>query len=135
MSTRAVFSFVDSLTFSAGNDRSFHVYKHHDGYPSGAAEAIGRAIGRAWNLPRFEAAEFATAFIAGNKLGAGGVYMTEGPEYHGDLDFRYEVRCRKGVLEISAFSAGDAADTWQLLYVGSYPGFSAWVAGLEAAIA
>ena len=31
MSTRACYTFLD--TFSRGETRSFHVYKHHDGYP------------------------------------------------------------------------------------------------------
>lgn len=60
MSTRAVY------TFKEGRE-VYHVYKHHDGYPSGAAAAITNALPFAWPLPRWEADEFATAFIAGNK--------------------------------------------------------------------
>jgi hypothetical protein len=44
------------------------VYKHSDGYPRGAPEAIERAIPHAWKLPRFEADEFAAAFVRGNKM-------------------------------------------------------------------
>jgi len=43
------------------------VYKHHDGYPSGAAKAIEAALDHAWTLPRFEPAEFAAGFVTANK--------------------------------------------------------------------
>lgn len=61
MSTRAVYSFKDS-------DGTYHVYKHHDGYPTGAAQWLARAQTLAWQLPRYEADEFAAAFVAANKL-------------------------------------------------------------------
>jgi hypothetical protein len=46
------------------------VYKHRDGYPSGAAKAIEAALSCAWPLPRFEPDEFAAAFLRGNKKSA-----------------------------------------------------------------
>ena len=46
------------------------VYKHHDGYPKGAAKAIEAAIPYAFSLPRFEADEFAAAFVRANKKNA-----------------------------------------------------------------
>lgn len=45
------------------------IYKHHDGYPEGACKALQKALDYAWQLPRFEADEFAAAFCAGNKPG------------------------------------------------------------------
>lgn len=61
MSTRALYSFI-------GDDGSFNVYKHHDGYPSGAAQILKCAIDWfAWNLPRFESDEFAASFCAAGK--------------------------------------------------------------------
>lgn len=60
MSTRAIFTFID------GNEKH-HVYKHSDGYPKGAAQALTAALAYAWQLPRFEADEFAAAFVAANK--------------------------------------------------------------------
>jgi hypothetical protein len=65
MSTRAMYTFIEPDHKDA--KRGFHVYKHHDGYPSGAAEAIEAAQEYAWQLGRFEADEFAAAFVAGNK--------------------------------------------------------------------
>ena len=46
------------------------VYRHHDGYPTGAAKAIEAALPHAWPLPRFEPDEFAAAFVRGNKKSA-----------------------------------------------------------------
>lgn len=61
MSTRAIY------TFYGDQDAPRHVYKHHDGYPTGACEAIEAALGFAWTLPRYENDEFAAAFVAANK--------------------------------------------------------------------
>ena len=60
MSTRASYTFTDEHT-------THHVYKHCDGYLEGACEAITKALDCAWPLPRFEADEFAAAFVAANK--------------------------------------------------------------------
>jgi hypothetical protein len=61
MSTRALYSFI-------GDDGSYNIYKHHDGYPSGAAKAIKCTIDWfAWQLPRYESDEFAAAFCAAGK--------------------------------------------------------------------
>jgi hypothetical protein len=72
MSTRALYFFKDTFT-----PKYFVVYKHHDGYPSGAVEWIctARDSGRAWELPRWEGSDFAAAFVAANKHGPGGVYF------------------------------------------------------------
>ena len=67
MSTRAVYFFEDK------NDKSYYgVYKHYDGYPQGAASLIEDAKAYAWPLPRWEADEFAAAFVAANKNPKGG---------------------------------------------------------------
>jgi acylphosphatase len=66
MSTRATYTFRDN----SGNSLDggpIHVYKHHDGYPTGAAQWIEAALDHAWSLPRFEASDFAAAFVAANK--------------------------------------------------------------------
>jgi len=85
MGTRAVY------TFKEGKER-YHVYKHWDGYPEGAALFFMRAIPYAWGGKRFEAMDFAAAFVAGNKKeGGGDVYFTKGPNAHGDLEYVYEL--------------------------------------------
>ena len=69
MSTRACYRF---FPLNGPNDWPgvVTVYKHRDGYPSGAAQAIEAALSHAWPLPRFEPDEFAAAFVRGNKKSA-----------------------------------------------------------------
>lgn len=65
MGTRAIYIFEDAQDEVA-------VYKHYDNYPSGAACFIEEAKEYAWAFPRFEADEFAAAFVAANKPKKGG---------------------------------------------------------------
>ena len=48
------------------------MYKHYVNYPHPAVHFIEAAKGFAWKLPRFEADEFASAFVAANKSKNGG---------------------------------------------------------------
>jgi hypothetical protein len=95
MSTRATYEFIDEYN-------SFTVYKHCDGYPEGALQWIANALPWAWKLPRFEACDFAAAFIAGNKSkDGGGVYFTEGKESHADTEYHYTIKCINGVIYVN----------------------------------
>ena len=67
MSTRACYRFIDPDTT---DPEVVTVYKHSDGYPDGAVCWITKALEHAWPLPRFEADEFAAAFVAANKPSA-----------------------------------------------------------------
>jgi hypothetical protein len=114
MSTRAVYTFIDK-------DSTFHVYKHHDGYPYGALRFIEKAKDYAFPLPRFEADEFAAAFIAANKVSkvskqsvlekkgdieanqGGGIRLTNSYEGHRDLEFRYEISLVENKLYVTIF--------------------------------
>ena len=69
MSTRAMYTFKDQYD-------TVHVYKHQDGYPEGGLSWIANARNYAWTLPRFEADEFAAAFVAANK-----------PKYNADAEY------------------------------------------------
>ncbi len=123
MSTRAVY------TFTEGKDK-YHVYKHHDGYPGGAARAIRKAVEHAWDLPRFEADEFAAAFVAANKTETragqrgGGVRLTHGPKKHGDLEFRYEITFQDE-LHVKCYEVGEKD---RLIWSGTLDQMDAWVA-------
>ena len=66
MGTRAIYQFQDN-----DGDECF-VYKHYDNYPQGAVHFIEEAKSMAWPFPRYEADEFAAAFVAANKNKAGG---------------------------------------------------------------
>ena len=52
MGTRAIYVFEDE-------NEEVYVYKHYDNYPQGAVDFIEKAKEFAWELPRFEADEFA----------------------------------------------------------------------------
>lgn len=120
MSTRAVYSFKDK-------SGTHHVYKHHDGYPEGAAEAIQNARASAWPLPRFEADEFAAAFAAGNKGSSGGVRLTQGPERHGDLEYRYVITFKDGQLWVTAYDVDfDDCGGGRVIYDGPQDKFAEW---------
>jgi len=83
MSTRCCFKFSDDSC-------EVSVYKHYDGHPINAYQCILKAIPYAWPLPRYEAYDFAAAFIAANKMiGGGDIYVSSG--VHCDLDYWYRV--------------------------------------------
>lgn len=91
------------------------VYVHHDGYPTGAAQKFTATLksGLAWELPRFEADEFAAAFVAANKKQPGSIRLLSGPQEATDIEFYYIVSqaANEGKLIIDAqrshFGAND----------------------------
>ena len=137
MSTRAIYSFTDE-------HGTHNVYKHCDGYPTGAAEFIRKALPYAWPLPRFEADEFACAFIAANKrLGAG---FSQGGDLRTlptgraqdvapiDIAFRYEISAKDEMLNIVAFSTNYwRGPTQKLLFSGTLDAFANWATEEENA--
>jgi hypothetical protein len=84
MSTRAVYTFK-------GFGETYHVYKHHDGYPTGAAEFLSKAVEAAWPAPRYEPDEFAAAFVAANRTSPGGVRLTASRMQAKDVEYGYTV--------------------------------------------
>jgi hypothetical protein len=93
MSTRAIYSFKSADSA----DPVIHVYRHYDGYPSGAVDWISAALKLAWPLPRYENDEFAAAFVAANKDGPGSVRLISGKEPHefaADIEYLYEIEPR-----------------------------------------
>jgi len=101
MSTRAVYGFKDQYS-------THWVFVHHDGYPTGAADKFAAALKSklVWQLPRFEANEFAAGFIAANKESAGGVRLTSGPDAHGDIEYVYLVSQNGTGLQVKASYPG-----------------------------
>ena len=121
MSTRAVYGFRDQHGIH-------HVYVHHDGYPSGAAEKFSAVLKAkvAWPLPRFEANEFAASFVAANKVGSGSVRLTNGPEQHGDIEYYYIVYQPvpdSGPLYIEAYEVVDDNAKGKLFFKGELADF------------
>jgi hypothetical protein len=72
MSTNAVYFFKEMFRNDRGTTNICAVYKHSDNYSEDAASYIEAAKEFAWKLPRFEADEFASAFVAANKNKDGG---------------------------------------------------------------
>jgi hypothetical protein len=98
MSTRAVITIRDDQP-----DSAFAIYRHHDGYPDtihGVLATLPQALAFAWPLPRFEASDFAAAIVAAWKQQGGGVYMTQGRDWHGDLAYHYDLSCAEGVISV-----------------------------------
>ncbi len=94
MSTRATITVADERD-------SFHLYQHHDGYadgPHGLVRRIAMAQRLAWDLPRFEAPDFAAAIIAVLKDRGGSTYLAHDAEAHADRAYHYRIEpLRKGV--------------------------------------
>ena len=111
MGTRAVYTFIDQ-------DQCHSVYVHWDGYPRWACRFIAKALSLAWPLPRFEADEFAAAFVAANKQQPGNVRLTSGPDAHADLAYTYAVSCRDGQLHVCITAVGYAGPN-RLLFEGT----------------
>lgn len=119
MSTRATYEFREEYASQPQGEpetEAHTVYKHCDGYPEGGLQAIALALPHAWPLPRFEADDFAAAFVSGNRLRPGDVRLTHGRDAHGDTEYHYVVTQREGQIHVKAF---EKAAPWKLLDEGS----------------
>jgi hypothetical protein len=103
MSTRGLYTFKDA-------DGDYTVFKHWDNYPTsasgyGAHLFIANALAYAWQLPRFEADEFAASFIAANKKAGGGdLRLLPADATNGDtlgVEFWYTVEAAGQRLKVS----------------------------------
>lgn len=92
MGTRSVWTFVDPES-----DESFHVYRHFDGYPSHAAVSIALPVllETVWQLPRFEADEFAAGWVAANKTEDGNIRLMNNRHSACDVAYGYTVTMRR----------------------------------------
>jgi hypothetical protein len=87
MSTRATLSVFDD------HDK-FDIYRHHDGYPhgpNGVIQDVKRAMGKAWPMPGFQAADFSAAMVATMKNCPGSLYLTRQAELHMDRWYHYDI--------------------------------------------
>lgn len=122
MSTRACYTFKDEC-------ETFHVYKHSDGYPSGAEQWIRQAMVLAWQMPRFEASNFGAAFIAANfrrqecRLMPCGDINELAP---GDLAYRYEIEKLDGGLWVTVFRCPYGASHLQI-WRGHIDAMRGWI--------
>lgn len=111
MSTRA--------TITVADDReSFDLYQHHDGYPEGPhglVRHIAMARRLAWDLPRFEAADFSAAVIAILKDRGGSTYLTHDADAHTDRSYHYRIEaiCKNCVTRVMLTISRPAWDRTQ----------------------
>jgi hypothetical protein len=96
MSTSATIQFIDDTNMKAA------VYSHGDGYPADIHAALLKALPLAWELPRFEADEFAAAFIAGNKVRQGGFRVIQNPKKYG-VAYHYVIELKHGGLYVTCY--------------------------------
>lgn len=89
MSTRC------TITVSESDIREFHIFRHSDGYPEGkhgVIKGIQKALKYAWELPRFDAGDFAGALVRAMKEGPGNIYLTANSVYHReDVEYHYAI--------------------------------------------
>lgn len=129
MSTRACYLFSDDpqTKVDPTHLEGHIVYKHHDGYPSGAIEALAKALPLAWQLPRFEADEFAASFVAGNKDCGGGVRLVGCDPWievvSSDIEYLYVVRPLRDVMAVTAYrvNSGLGSTDWSAEFLFEHP--------------
>ena len=99
MSTRAVYTFKN---ISDWDNSEIHIYKHHDGYPTGGLTWIKQAYlyyrENQKTLKHLENRDaLVTSFLLSINEGEkyGGCSITEHHEKHGDLEYRYEISTLK----------------------------------------
>lgn len=86
MGTRGVYTFKEKGV-------TFHVYSHWDNYPRGAALKFQATLNsdKVWELPRYEADEFAAGFIAANKNSSGNFRLQKGRASSMDVEYGYTI--------------------------------------------
>lgn len=97
MSTKGLYTFKDAIG-------KYQVYVHWDNMPEEAIVKIKRAMEKAWVFPRFEADEFAAAFVASNKNGEGNVRLLPHNNHEvGDFDceYHYTITFENGKLQVN----------------------------------
>ena len=147
MSTRALYTIIDADTkaqparpaidtwgaIKAIKGDAWNVYIHGNGYPTGAAAYVLGAQLFAWDLPRFEADDFAAALCASAKQGIKGGnarFMPQGKplavaaRHCADIEYRYEIR-GTGVKAYSVNAWGKGKATEHLLFNCSLAEFAA----------
>ena len=96
MSTNALIHIVEPSNTIDVPETTYTIYKHWSGYPTGMQIMIEKALGLAWELPRFEADEFAASFVAANKTSSGDVRLVNPDEANNmHFDFVYVIRHMK----------------------------------------
>lgn len=116
MATRALYVFNDDHV-------KITVYKHWDGYPEarGAYGFIRAALAYAWDLPRFEADDYAAAFVAANKKkGGGDVRLLNEASTNADalgIEFTYTATLDGDRLKVMTHAHWDSEAVFAPVYI------------------
>lgn len=127
MGTRGVYTFKEK-------GATFHVYSHWDNYPTGGAQKLQATVtsDKAWKLPRFEADEFAAAFIATNKTEGGNFRLQKSRTSAMDVEFGYTIwpdpKTHQLMLEVSATNFWGETPSERSLWKGVLTAFTEEVA-------
>jgi len=92
MSTRAIYKFFEDVV---SNEPPIDIYKHHDGYPSGAVNWIRNANEQAAHLLQDHPAMHLTrrdAMIIGFLTHNTGYRKISEEKLHGDIEYVYEIQ-------------------------------------------
>lgn len=84
MSTRAIITIFDKKD-------GFNIYIHWDGWVASVTRSIEIAFKYTWELPRFEAGDFATALIKVLKQRAWWVYLVTAVQNMSEIDYFYQI--------------------------------------------
>ena len=87
MSTRAVYTFISKSDWGL---QEVHIYKHHDGYPTGGIDFIDMASRGASSTDVPKRDLLVANFIIENR-NEGLIEITSHWKHHGDLEYRYEI--------------------------------------------
>jgi hypothetical protein len=97
-----------------GYDR-IQIYRHWDGYPEAVIPDIMEALPYAWQLPRFEATDFAAAIVRAWKAEGGNIYIDGNPKgfelIHDDVEYVYVI-IFDGATTEPAVTVYDWHDYW-----------------------
>tara|TARA_E500000318_G_scaffold54190_1_gene50467 strand:- start:21 stop:398 length:378 start_codon:yes stop_codon:yes gene_type:complete len=116
MGTRAIYTFVD-----INGEDECTVYKHYDGYPRGAADFIENAKSYAWKFPRYEADEFAAAFVAANKSPeGGGVRLVSDPKSYNWCDYHYIIFMDRYYQDLWVEIQEPSGMRWKTIWEGTH---------------
>ena len=103
MGTRAIVAFKDETG-------EYPVFKHWDGRPDVILPMIEDAKGLAWDLPRWEASDYAAAFVATHKRGGGDIRLepcVANWREHADFSYLYEVTFVNEKMRVRIFTGSE----------------------------
>lgn len=95
---------------------NFYIYIHRNGAPEQVIANIQKAIEFAWELPRFEAWEFATAIIKVLKEWPWKVYLCRHFDRVMNVDYHYEISAYIWDIQVKTHCLKSNTESSTILY-------------------